>query len=437
MATRLVNEALTIATTHRGSRRGQWLLAFCAAGFLALVSGCASVVRSPVPEAVHEQVTVLGRDDLRHWGDCVQCQPFQGLRSAEAIERNYGGIMDQEHDYLVISGGGANGAYGAGVLKAWSQLETRPQFTIVTGVSTGALTAPFAFLGSDYDATLEEVYTTLDTTQLIDTRSAFSLFGADSIVDTTPLSRLIEKVVDQDMIEQLAAEYHKGRILLVGTTNMDAGRPVVWNLTRIAASGHSESAALIRQVMLASASIPGAFPPVYIEVETPDGSKYDEMHGDGGVSSQMFLYPAGLDWSYVRSALRVQGEPTIYVIRNAFIHAQYETIQPRLLPIVSRTISSLIRTQGIGDFFRIASLAERDGLDMKVTWIPDGAHEAVGVAATEAFDPNYMSALFEFGYRQTLDGGTWQDFSDMMNAVDSGRSGGRDQDSIDVEGARQ
>jgi hypothetical protein len=223
--------------------------------------------------------------------------------------------------------------------------------------------------------------------------------------------------VDEDMIERIAAEHRRGRVLAVATTNMDAGRPVVWNLTRIAASRHPDSAKLIRQVMLASASIPGAFPPVYIEVETPDGLKYDEMHGDGGVSSQMFFYPAGLNWEYVKRTLRIEGEPTLYVIRNAYIHAQYETIAPRLVPIVSRTISSLIRTQGIGDFFRIASLAERDGLDMKITWIPDGAQEAIGIAATEAFDPEYMRALFQFGYRRTLQGDTWQDFSDMLNAV--------------------
>ena len=421
MAIRPRNEAVIPKGFPRGGGSGHWPRAFWVVGLLALVSGCASVVRNPVPESVHDRVTVLGRDDFRHWGDCAHCTVFQGIRSVEEIERRYGGIMNQEHNYLVISGGGANGAYGAGALKAWSELESRPEFTIVTGVSTGALTAPFAFLGSDYDATLQDVYTTLDTTQLIDTRSAFSLFGADSVVDTTPLSRLIGKVVDEDMIERIAAEHRRGRILAVGTTNMDAGRPVVWNLTRIAALGHPDSAKLIRQVMLASASIPGAFPPVYIEVETPDGLKYDEMHGDGGVSSQMFFYPAGLNWEYVKRTLRIEGEPTLYVIRNAYIHAQYETIAPRLVPIVSRTISSLIRTQGIGDFFRIASLAERDGLDMKITWIPDGAQEAIGIAATEAFDPEYMRALFQFGYRRTLQGDTWQDFSEMMDAVQVGR----------------
>lgn len=393
-------------------------------GILALATGCASVVRNPLPEEAQNQVTVLGHDDFRQWGDCSQCRTFGGLQSAEDIEAAFGGIMDREHNYLVISGGGANGAYGAGLLKAWSELGTRPEFTIVTGVSTGALTAPFAFLGSDYDAVLEEVYTTLDTTLLINTRSLFSLLGADSVLDTTPLSRLIEKVVDDAMVERLAAEHRNGRILSVATTNMDASRPVVWNLTRIAASGHPKAAQLIRQVMLASASIPGAFPPVYVEVETADGQKYDEMHGDGGVASQMFLYPAGLDWRKVKQTLRVRGEPTIYVIRNAYIRPQYQTMDPRLLPIVSRTIGSLIRTQGIGDFFRISALAERDGLDMKVTWIPDEAYTGLGIVASEAFDPKYMRALFDFGYRRTMEGMTWLDFSDMLNAIDEGRPGG-------------
>lgn len=383
-----------------------------------LLSACASVVRTPLPEALHENVTVLGQSDFRKWGDAAHYQLFPGVQSMEDLEQRYAGIMHREHNYLVISGGGANGAYGAGVLKAWSELGTRPEFTIVTGISTGALSAPFAFLGSNYDAKLEELYTTLDTTQLINTRSLFSLFGADSVVDTTPLSRVLAEVVDDEMIAALAREYQKGRILSVGTTNMDAGRPVVWNLTRIAASGHPDAGQLIREVLLASASIPGAFPPVYIEVEARDGLKYDEMHGDGGVTSQMYFYPAGVDWGRVKELLDVQGTPSIYLIRNAFIHPQYQVIEPRLLPITGRTIDSLIRTQGIGDFFRIWSLAKRDGLQLEVTWIPDEVHSALGVEPTEAFDPKYMQALFEFGYRKTLAGETWKDFEAMMGAID-------------------
>jgi hypothetical protein len=382
-------------------------LKFLAVAVVCLSLGaCASVVRNPVPEADHLDVTVLGQGDFRRWGDGADVRSLPVFQGVEQLEARYGGIMHREHHYLVISGGGARGAYGAGVLAAWSELGTRPEFTLVTGVSTGALTAPFAFLGSEYDAQLKEVYTTLDTRQIIKTRNLFAIIGGDSVVDSSPLSLLIEKLIDQSMIEAMAREHRKGRQLIVGTTNLDAGRPVVWNITRIAASGHPGAPKLIRQVLLASAAIPGAFPPVYINVETPDGRKYDEMHVDGGASSQMFFYPATINWDEVAELLDVQGTPTIHLIRNAFITPDYKVMAPRLMPIANRTIDSLIRTQGLGDFFRIWSLANRDGLDFKVTWIPEGTNEVIGVKPTEEFDPNYMKALFEFGRERTLLAGT-------------------------------
>jgi len=241
------------------------------------VTACASVVRNPVPEADYLAVAVLGAKDMRQWGDGRNVKVMPEFESEAELESLYGGIMHREHNYLVISGGGPRGAYGAGILTAWTQMDTRPEFTIVTGVSTGALTAPFAFLGSKYDDRLERVYTTLDTRQIIDTRSFFAILGGDSVVDSSPLKNLIEKLIDEEVISDLAREYKRGRQLMVGTTNLDAGRPVVWNLTRMAASDHPEAGTQIRQVLLASASIPGAFPPVYIEVETPDGRTYDQL----------------------------------------------------------------------------------------------------------------------------------------------------------------
>ncbi|MDH3940029.1 MAG: patatin-like phospholipase family protein [Xanthomonadales bacterium] len=379
-----------------------------------LLAGCASVVRNPVPEADHRSVTVLDNPDVRQWGDGSGSTPLSAIKDQAEWEKKFGGVMHTEHNYLVISGGGPRGAYGAGVLTAWTKLGTRPEFTIVTGVSTGALTAPFAFLGSKYDEQLKTVYTTLDTRQIINTRNFFAILGGDSVVDTSPLKNLIEKLIDDELISDLAREYRRGRALIVGTTNLDAGRPVVWNLTRMAASDHPEAAKLIRQVLLASASIPGAFPPVYIEVESPDGTKYDEMHVDGGVSSQMFFYPVRMDFQEVMEILDVRGTPTIYIIRNAFLHPEYKTISPRLLPIAGRTIDSLIRTQGLGDFFRIATLAERDGLDLNVTWIPEGTNEQLEVTPTEEFDPRYMKALFEYGHQRTLNGETWSDFFQLL-----------------------
>ena len=381
------------------------------------IVGCASVVRNPVPEADHMDVTVLGNPEARQWGDGRQVRSLP-IGEQEELEKRFGGVMHTEHNYLVISGGGPRGAYGAGVLTAWTRMGTRPEFTIVTGVSTGALTAPFAFLGSKYDQQLETVYTTLDTRQIINTRNFFAILGGDSIVDTSPLKSLIDKLIDDEVIADMAREYRRGRQLLVGTTNLDAGRPVVWNLTRMAASEHPGSGKLIRQVLLASASIPGAFPPVYIEVETPDGRKYDEMHVDGGASSQMFFYPARMNFQDVMERLDVKGTPTIYVIRNAFVRPDYKTISPRLLPIAGRTIDSLIRTQGIGDFFRIGTLADRDGMDFEFTYIPDDANEEIGVKPTEEFDPNYMKALFKYGQQRTLEGEAWTNFFDLLKTAE-------------------
>ena len=377
---------------------------------LLFLSACASVVRNPLPPELHLQATVLDGDQVyRYWGDGSDESINPQVAWLREGSARLGGIMHRAHQYLILSGGGANGAYGAGILKAWTEMGTRPEFVLVTGISTGSLIAPFAFLGSQYDDILEEMYTTLDSSSLISDRSIWKVIGGDAVVDTTPLSRLLERVLTDELIQALAREYARGRTLLVGTTNLDAARPVVWNITRMAASGHPDAPQLIRKVLLASASIPGAFPPVYVPVQTPDGKTYDEMHVDGGATSQMFFYPASVDWKKIEELLDVRGTPDLYVIRNAWIEPQYEIVEPRLLPIAGRTIDSLIRTQGKGDFYRMWALAERDDIEVHATWIPDEAHEELGIEPAEAFDPKYMKALFEYGYRRTLEGRTWFD----------------------------
>ncbi len=376
-----------------------------------LVAGCGTpVVRNALPEEYHLEATVLdGEHQYRYWGggDGISDHPLEAFTLDDP--GRYAGIMHQEHNYLILSGGGANGAYGAGVLKAWSDLGTRPEFTFVTGISTGALTAPLAFLGSDFDDDLEELYTTLQTSDLIAEKGFWDIVRGDGVVDTTPLLNKLEQVIDDQVIQALAREYERGRTLSVGTTNLDAGRPVVWNITRMAASGHPQAPDLIRRVLLASASIPGAFPPVYIPVQTADGAGFDEMHVDGGATSQMFFYPASVNWSKLEEALDVKGRPNVFIIRNAWLDPDYEAVDPRLLPIAGRTINSLIRTQGIGDFYRMWSLAERDKLNVSVTWIPRDAKQAINVEPTEAFDPKYMKAMFDYAYRRTIDGETWFD----------------------------
>jgi predicted acylesterase/phospholipase RssA len=208
------------------------------------------------------------------------------------------------------------------------------------------------------------------------------------------------------MIAAIAVEYRRGRVLSIATTNLDASRPVVWNIGRIANSGHPGAADLIRQILLASASIPGVFPPVYVQVQTTDGRNFDEMHVDGGTSAQMFLYPSNLDYAQLRQALDIQGTPTAYVIRNSRVETLYEPVRARLRDIAAKSVSSLIRTQGIGDAYRIAATTHRDGITLELTWIPKDAPQDPG---DELFDPNYMSALFDYGYERAVAGLVWSE----------------------------
>jgi predicted acylesterase/phospholipase RssA len=210
------------------------------------------------------------------------------------------------------------------------------------------------------------------------------------------------KYVDQKTMEAIAAEHRKGRRLMIGTTNLDAGRPVIWNIGEIAASGDPNALALIHDVLVASASIPCAFPPVFIEVEA-DGSRYDEMHVDGGAVSQVFLYPTGMDMGRVIEKLEVKGTPSAYIIRNNRLETDWQAVKLKLSAIASRSIDSLIRNNGFGDMYRLYLEAQQAGIDFNLAYIPS----EFNVKATEPFDPEYMGKLFDLGYRMALSGYPW------------------------------
>jgi predicted patatin/cPLA2 family phospholipase len=371
-----------------------------------LVCSCASLPqRNPLPDDFDGIAEIPGlSEQVRFWGD--EPPPYEKAwlgQSREELEAQYSGVMGREHNYLAISGGGPQGAFGAGLLVGWTEAGTRPEFTMVTGISTGALSAPFAFLGPAYDAQLKEIYTRYSTKDLIKKRNILTAITGDSAVSTKPLRALVARYFNDRVIDALAEEYRKGRRLWIGTTDLDADRPVIWNITKIAASGDPRAVELIHKVLIASASIPVAFPPVVIEVEA-DGIRYDEMHADGGTSTQIFLYPVEIDWDLVVEKLKVKGEPHVYLIRNARLKPQRKAMKRRVFPIADRSITSLIRTQGIGDMYRMYLAAERDGLDYHLAYVPDDFDEK----AKEMFDPEYMRKLFDVGYRMAKSGFTWK-----------------------------
>lgn len=381
-----------------------WLILLSFMVALLGLTGCASVPkRTPLPEELTGIAQIPGIPKARIWGDEPPPYVEAWFNSTRAeLEARFPALLRSQHNYLAISGGGQKGAFGAGLLVGWTAAGDRPEFSMVTGISTGALIAPFAFLGPAYDAQLKEVYTTYSTKDFVKKRNILTAITGDAAASMEPLKAVMPKYINQQMLDAIAAEHRKGRRLLVGTTNLDAGRPVIWSIGSIAVSGHPKALDLVQKVLLASASIPAAFPPVYIEVEA-HGQHYDEIHVDGGAASQVFLYPLGIDWRRVLEKLEVEGTPNVYVIRNASLEPEWKGVKPKLAPIAGRSISSLIRTQGIGDMYRIYLGAKRDGLDYNLTYIPDDFDEK----SKEAFDPEYMGKLFDLGYRLAMHGYPW------------------------------
>jgi predicted patatin/cPLA2 family phospholipase len=360
--------------------------------------------RNPLPGKYGDTAQIPGIPLAKFWGDEVPSFFKEVVgQSRDKLVQEFPSVFGTEHHYLALSGGGSNGAFGAGLLVGWSAAGTRPEFTIVTGISTGALIAPFAFLGEAYDAKLKEMYTKYSTKDLVVKHNFINALLGSSEVGTAPMKKVMAKYYNQQVMEAIAAEHKKGRRLFVATTNLDARRPVIWNLGLIASRGRPDDLELMRKIILASASIPAIFPPELFEVEA-DGKRFDEMHVDGGATAQVFLYPAALDWKFVLEKFEVPGRPKAYVVRNAQLKADWKTIDPRILPIAGETIKSLIRTQGIGDIYRIYLDCQRDGIDFNL------AHIAADfdLKPKQFFDPIYMGKLFDQAYQLARNGYPWE-----------------------------
>ena len=305
-------------------------------------------------------------------------------------------------NFLALSGGGDDGAYGAGLMCGWTVAGNRPEFKLVTGISTGALLAPFAFLGPKYDNALRAVYTQTSPKDILEPRGYVAAVFNDAMADNAPLGRLTEKYVTSDMLKEIAAEYAKGRLLLMATTNLDSRHAVFWNMTKIAASGKPEALKLFHKIMLASAAIPGAFPPAMIDVEA-DGKRYQEMHVDGGAMAQVFVYPPALKLGDLAKQRGIERERHLYVIRNARLDPDWAEVERRTYSIAGRAISSLIQTQGIGDLYKIYTTAQRDGIDYNLAYIP----RTFNAPHKEDFDSEYMRKLFQIGYDSAAKGYQW------------------------------
>ncbi|MDR3531245.1 MAG: patatin-like phospholipase family protein [Rhodopila sp.] len=374
---------------------------------LLALTGCSPPKRlTAVPQSETTLAQIPGIPNARYFPDTqidLMAQETLAARNREiaalAQEGQSGPLPDT--DILAVSGGGADGAFGAGLLTGWTEAGTRPEFKLVTGVSTGALTAPFAFLGSAWDPQLTTVYTGIKPADVFEKRGFTAAIWNDAMSDTAPLWRLISRFANQDMLTAIAREYAKGRLLLIGTTDLDARRPVIWNIGAIAASGQPHALDLFRKILLASAAIPAVFPPVLIDVEV-NGQPYQEMHVDGGAIAQMFLYPPALAHAEI---LRSKNPRPIraWLIRNSRLDPDWATVERSTMSIAQDAITTMIQTSGMNDVIRIYLTAMRDHVDYNLAYIGrDFTFEP-----KEDFDPVFMRALYDYGHAKARAGYPW------------------------------
>lgn len=380
---------------------------------LIAITGCGSLTRNPVPPDLVNTATIPDLPYVRAIAGQAQSHAQSDLVDSYRQESRSMFPLQSDgtvrYSHLLVSGGGANGAFGAGLLSGWSQTGRRPVFKIVTGISTGALIAPFAFIGSDYDDTLKLVYTTTRSSDIFAAGSRLAMLGqalfGEALADTGPLARMIAGSVDEAFVARVAEAHREGRRLYIGSVDLDSRRFVVWNMGLIALADHPGKVALFRKVMLASASIPVVFPPVFFDVQA-NGRHYDEMHVDGAVIANVFFTGGVVS---PRRAREAAGTPParddIYVIHNGqLVPARTTPVARSVGAISARVLDTAARSAVIGDLFRVYTITRREQGRFNWVTIPND----LALAGEEFFDPVAMTALYEVGLGKGKDGGGWR-----------------------------
>jgi predicted acylesterase/phospholipase RssA len=372
-----------------------------------LLAGCAAPApRDVVPEKLVDRAQVPHMTAIRTWGDAGAADVRDFLKTEASVlkvkytERTKKG-QPLVTNVLALSGGADDGAFGAGLLGGWSAHGDRPEFDLVTGISAGALIAPFAFLGSDYDRQLAGVFSH-GGGEIYQANILGGLFGGSAVADSAPLAALIAKYVDRRMLHRIATARTEGRLLMVGTTNLDAQRPVYWDMGKIAQKGDAQALELFRKILLASASVPGLFPPVNIAVRV-GGQTYEEMHVDGGPTRQVFFAPTDFDFRSIDKIVGAKVKRRLWIVRNSKITPEYIAVSGSALAIAERSLQTLTKNQGVGDLIRMYDKAQAEGIEYNLASIPSdfaAPHPA-------PFDTAYMKTLYERGFALGRAGYPW------------------------------
>ncbi|MGX4771732.1 patatin-like phospholipase family protein [Bradyrhizobium guangdongense] len=352
------------------------------------LTACTSLPRTPYTAADASASRVLDIDGLRRYAD----EPVTRFNFEQ--DKATG-----SRTYLALSGGGADGAYGVGVLNGWTVAHNRPAFSVVSGVSTGGLIAPFAFLGSQYDDTLRELYTSGIAESLLNDPSIMRVLFGSGLFGNTRLRELVARYVGPEILAQVARENAKGRRLLVVTTDLDTQRTAIWDMGKIAAVGTPKALKLFRDVMAASASIPLVFPPIMIEAEG-GGRRFQEMHVDGGVTAPVLTLPEAL---LLQGRLPGNAKMDIYILVNKKIERNFELVANSTIDVASRSLSSITQSQTRSIILSTYDFAQRNHLGFHLSYI----ERDYPAPPSEGFDTAYMRALYQYGYEKAAAGQAW------------------------------
>ena len=385
----------------RRSQPAPTLLHYLALVALAASVGCTSF-GPELPNSTPDEISLRGPSPAVR--TLTADGQIEVLSSRELAKRLHRQLPEQPLSIIAFSGGGAGGAFGAGVLAGLTQNGTRPPPSVVTGVSAGALIAPFAFLGPAWDQELIAIYRDGATEGLLRKRLFAGLFGS-SVYSDAPLRRLIARYADDAMIQAIAIESSKGRLLLVATTDFASGEPVIWDLTSIAAHAGQEDKALFRSILLASASVPGMFPPVTIKFRA-NGQLHVETHVDGGVTMPFFIAPAPQDLP--GAALGGLPPATVQVVIDDRLRDPPHVTRANALSIFGRSVSAGLSRMRRTALESIKLATSERGFSFAYAAVPVSYPLHGGFD----FDPQAQRSLFEYASTCAAAGRLWMGRND-------------------------
>ena len=355
-----------------------------------------------VPQSTYKYVEVASstpNEPLRMWANEAPDFLYSAHNQTTPIK-----VEGEQLNILALSGGGVNGAYGAGVLMGLQEKGELKDYAIITGVSAGALIAPFVFIGGDAMPKMKEVMLNINDKNILGKKNFLNTLFKDAFTDGENLYDFIADAYPEPMIEAMAQQHRNGKRLFIGSTHFDSGELVIWNIGAIANSDLADKSELIYKVLAASASIPGVFPPQFIDVEH-DGETLEELHVDGGLAAQVFFNPSNFNYQQISDALGLEKAPQLDVIRNGALKAPYRPLKDKGLDLVSKSVSSLTLAQTRGDLYRMKYISEINDIEMQFTYIDQDFRYAK--VTKDMFDHRYLLTIYEYGFKKATQGQLW------------------------------